>query len=894
MRLRLASLLSRKQLDRELDDEIAFHLAKREEKIRSTGTPTDEARYAAHRQFGNATIAKETARDLWTFRWLENLWQDLRFAVRMLRKDFTFTAAVVLTLALGIGANTAIFSLVDWLILRPLPVKDPLSLAYLGFQRPGLPAEPQLTLAEFNDVRQQTSGIFSEQVGSIEGSADGGAGRDGLTVEGQTEPVQTTFVTGNFFSMLGISPHLGRFILPGEGDAPGADPVVVLSYHYWQTRFRSDPFIVGKKAAINGHAVAIVGVGPKGFVGTAPILETQAYLPLGMTTVESGNLARFMEDARARGILLIARLNPATTLTEAQSVLTVAGQRILQQHPRNEKGYALRVFPLRPPGIVTGTNPIPKLAGLFLTLGALVLLLACANIANLLAVRAAARQKELAVRAALGAARIRLVRQILTESILLALIGCACGLALGYNATAAMRAIPLQSETAFSLDFQFDWRVFAYAVGASLAAGFLAGIVPALRASAGNLRDVLHDGGRTVIGGRQRLRSFLVAVQVGVSLILLVMAGLFVRSLRGAQTADLGFDPAHVLNASMDPREIGYNEQQGIGFYDELLRRTRQLPEVRAASLASAAPLGESVLADNVAIPGVRMAPGEPPAQAQYIAVSPESFKTMGIPILRGRDFSDSDLRNSLPVAIINEAMAKRFWPGEDPIGKQFIRASHPHESLRIVGVVHNARFTQVYGPFEEAFYVPLTRDYVSAQTLQIFTVGPPEAMAGEIQALIHSISPSMPVFGVRTMTRALHGMNGLLLFEIGAALALALGLLGLTLALVGIYGVTSYSVSQRTQEIGIRMALGARPAQILQMICRQGAVIVATGVVVGLLLSLAVGRLMTDFLIDVKPTDPITYIGVSLLLIVVSLLAGYLPAHRATAVQPTVALRHE
>jgi predicted permease len=883
---RLRLMAKPKQLDRDLEDEVAFHLAMREEKNRAAGLDAVEARYAARRQFGNAADVKERSREMWTFASIETLWQDIRFGARMLTKDPGFAAVAVLTLALGVGANTAIFSIVNGLMLRPLPISHPQQVTYLS---------DTLSYSEFAEIGAQTADVFSDEAGIIFGGVSGFEnGTDGLTVDGKTEPIQTAFVTGNFFTMLGIAPLQGRLILPSEGVTAGADPVVVLGYRYWKARFRADPSIVGKKGTINGHPVTIVGIAPKGFQGITPIIEMQAYLPLGMATLDTDGSANFLSDPKVRDLLVVARLKAGISSDKAQPVLRVVGQRLLRQNPRTGEGSTLRAIPLRPPGMMNPPDLLPRIATLFLILPALVLILACINVANLLLVRATAREREMAVRTALGASRGRLIRQLLTESVLLSLLGCVAGLAIGMDASRAISALPLETELPIVLDFPLDWRVFAYGSGAALLTGIVAGLFPALRVSLGNLRDVLHASGRTSTGGRQRLRSILVAVQVGGSLALLIVAGLFLRSLRGTQKADLGFDPQNVLNLTLDPHEIGYDKKQGIAFYKELLRRVRSMPGVESASMASAIPLGETVSGDDLQVPGYQIAQAQPASHALYCAVSPGNFKTMGIPLLRGRDLRDTDGENAPQVAVINEAMANRFWPHQDPIGKQFLRSSDAKHPIEIVGVVKNTRLSQLYGPFEEAFYVPYAQSYTSSEIFQVRTTVDPQTMSRRIIDIAHSIDPTMPVSGVRTMARALRGINGLLLFELAAGLTGALGILGLTLAVVGVYGVMSYSVSRRTPEIGIRMALGAEPRQVLGMIFRQGSILIASGLMVGLLAAFAAGRLVSDFLVGITPNDPITYTGVSLLLTSIALLASYVPARRGTRVDPMVALRHE
>jgi predicted permease len=827
---------------------------------------------------------------------MTGLLQDVRYTLRQLRKSPGFFCIVVLTLGLGIGANTAIFSMVDWLVLRSLPIKDPGQMHYLEFTKSGENSETEFSYREFAEIQQRTTNVFSDMTPFIFGGLMGAQNsQNGLTADGTTQAVQTAYVGGNFFAVMGITPAVGRFILSTEGEVAGADPVVVLSYNYWKTRFGGDPTILGKAVFINGHPVTIIGVAAKGFLGPTPLLQVQAYLPVSMYLIERGVGADFLADSNARSMIAMARVKPGVDIKQVQSELSVVGERLLKQYRRDGGFRALRAIQLRPPGIMTGGNPFPKLAALFLSLAGLVLALACVNVANLFLVRAAGRKREMAVRAALGAGNGRLVRQLLTESLVVAALGCGVGVLLGLGADRLFGSVSLQSELPIVFDFAFNWHVYVYALAVAVAAALVVGMVPAARVQHGNLRDVLHEGGRTSTGGRQRLRSVLVAVQVGGSLTLLIVAGLFVRSLRGAQNTDLGFDPRSVLNLTLDPNEIGYTDVQSRVFYRSILERTRALPGVESASLASSVPLSDSTQASkDLVVPGYAASSDHDPPHAEFNVVSAGYFATMRIELNRGRDFSDADNENSGQVAVINQAMAERYWPGQDPLGKSFAVTSDLTHPATIVGVVRNSRMDHLFGAFEPIFYLSVAQSNSPAVTLQIRSKQSATAVVPQIRAIAQSLAPAVPVYGVRTMTEVLHGGNGLLFFEVGASLAAALGLLGLILATVGVYGVMSYAVRQRTQEIGIRIALGAQQRDILAMVGRQGVLMVSTGLAAGLFAALAVGRLVNDFLVGVASTDPVTYVGVSVLLAAVAGLAAYVPTRRATRVDPMVALRYE
>jgi len=483
----------------------------------------------------------------------------------------------------------------------------------------------------------------------------------------------------------------------------------------------------------------------------------------------------------------------------------------------------------------------------------------------------------------------------MTESIVLALLGGVAGILLGIWGSSILASVNIQTDLPINFDFGFDWRVFAYATAAALVTGVVVGIVPAIRASRGNLSAILHEGGRGVVGGKNRLRTTLVVAQVAGSLMLLVIAGLFTRSLSKVQRTDLGFNPDHVLNIAMDPNEIGYNQAQTRDFYKNLLARVRSIPGVVAVSEASSTPLGYYNNGDNLSIEGYQPPPGQPAPSSLYVAISGDYFQTLGISMLRGRSFSGADDENAQYVAIISNEMAKKFWPNMDPIGHQFKMATDDKHSIVVVGVAGDARFQGVTGQINPVFYVPFAQHQVgnSLGILQIRTAGSTETMIPEIERGIESLAPQLPLFDVQTMNQALNTLNGLLFYKIGAVLAAVLGILGLILAIVGVYGVVSYAASQKTHEIGVRMALGAQPLDILRMVFREGFLIVAVGLIVGIAGALGVGRVVGSFL-TVSAQDPVTYVAVTGLLTIVALAACFIPARRAMRVDPMVALRYE
>jgi predicted permease len=878
----------KRQKNRELDEELRGYVDLLAEEKMERGVNANEARREANMELGGIEQVKEQVREVRAGHFFETLWQDLRYGARMLRKSPGFAAVAVLTLALGIGANTAIFSLVDWLILRPLPVESPSRVVFLETSFKDGGTGTQYSYPDFQRIQQQTSDLF---VGT---AAVQMFQMDGLSVDGTSEPMWSNYVTGNFFSLLGIKPVLGRFILPSEGKFAGADPVLIISYLYWKSRFGGAPGVLGKKVLVNGRPMTIVGVAPKDFHGLAASLDFQGYMPLAMAAALQDANQNFLSDSKNASLVVIARLKSGVTLEQAQSALGIAAQ-----HPSQPSRGAMTiiVLPLGPASLVTGPGITPALdlvSSLFLVLAGAVLVLACMNIANLCLVRAAARHREVAMRAALGATRGRLILQLLTESLLLATLGAAGGILVGIAASRSFGSIPLRSALPFVLDFQFDWRVFAYALSAAALTGILVGITPALRVSRFDLSEILHEGGRTSTAGRQRLRSAFVTAQVAGSLMLLIVAGLFVRSLEKVRHSDLGFDPTQVLNVSIDPHEAGYNESRSRQFQKTLLDRARALPGVQSASLAISVPMSYSNYYSELEIDGYQPRPGEQTPAAGYNAVSPQYFRTMRIPLLQGRDIQDSDSQNSQPVAIVNENFADLYWHGQNPIGRHFSTTKDPSRTMEVIGVTRSSHDNDLFTTKYVFYYVPLSQHYESVTTLQLRSAFKPEALEPEVVGLVHSLESAMPVFDVQPMTTALEGLNGFLAFRFAAALAGSLGILGLILTIVGVYGVISYTASQRTHEIGIRMALGAQQGQILKMIFRQGLLIVGVGLGLGILAALGISRLVGNLLVGVAGTDLLTYASISILLALVALAACYIPARRAMRVDPMVALRYE
>jgi predicted permease len=886
---RAAGLLHKAATDREISAELESHLELHIEDNLRAGMPPAEARRHALIQLGGIEQTKEAYRDRKGLPLLETFLQDVRFAARMLHKNPGVTAIVVITLALGVGANTAIFGLVNGLLLQRLPVpaaeqiaalvirSGDSSLGALGFSYP-----------QFVEFREQAAPICE-----VFGSATGW--RVHFTADGHSDTLTIGGVSSNYFSALGVKPAFGRLVLPGEGEHPGEPAILVLSYGLWQRKFGGDPHIIGKQVRLDGKSATIVGVMQKEFHGQFTVFEMDAYAPLS-TAFENSLPSNFWNSRDMHLMLVLGRLKPGITIAQAQSRFDVISQRLAAQYPVTDKDLSVRVMDERlSRPIPYANNAFLVFSGLFLILGGLVLLLACTNIANILMARASVRQREMAIRAALGGARYRLVRQMLTETMLTALLGGIAGIALG----AGLNHLASSSHLAnipVRLGFGFDWKVFAYALAAVLFTAVSAGLSPALRATRADVNTVLHQGGRSDASGkaRHKVRGDLMAAQVAGSLTLLIVAGLFVRSLRAVERMDIGFDPNQLLNVRLDPSLHNFNETQTKEFYRSVETKIRALPGVESASLASAVPISYSLGKQSIYVEGRPVPSGQKAPETMFNSVDASYFDTLRIRVLLGRAFTDADSETAPRVAIINETMARHFWPSENPIGKRFSLKSDAGPFVEIVGVARDGKYRILAEDAQPYFYVPLTQYFTVQRTLQIRSSMPIDSLAPLVQHEIQALDANDPIEEIQTMKESLGGALGYFIFRFGASLAAAMGLLGLLLAVVGVYGVVSYAATQRTQELGIRMALGASPRQILALLLRQGAQLVAAGLLFGLAGAWLLTRAMSHMLVGVSPSDPLTYISVAALLSFITLLACCIPARRAMRVDPMVALRYE
>jgi predicted permease len=814
--------------------------------------------------------------------------QDIRYGIRMLRKNPAMTLVATLTLALGIGANTTIFGAVNGLMLRPLPVANADRLVVMAGEPKGGNLFTQFFYPDFQDIRSQADG-FQDVIGFVLRLA-------GMEVNGKVEPVIFSYVSGNFFSATALKPAVGSLIYGAETEKNGTAPVVVLGYGYWKKRFNGDPAIVGKQVKMNGHSLTVIGVTPENFHGAYSIVDMQAYLPLGTRmlwdqTAEDKNSYWTKRDGG--DIKILAVLKPGVTRQQATVSANVVAQRLNQQFPETHKSVSFYTYPER----LSRPDPDPTnglliVGVLFMALAGMVLLLACSNVANIVLVRATSREREMAVRTALGAARSRIVRQLLTESFLLALMGGMLGVIVGIWTTRLISSIHIEvADVPLHFDFGFDWRVFSFALGIALITGLVVGMAPAWRAARSDFNKVLHEGSRGILGsGKSRVRSVLVVAQVAVSLMLLVVAGLFVRSSQNAEHTYLGFDPHNVMNFTMETRTIGYDEPKTQQFFRDMEERVRALPGVESASIASSIPMGYSSNSSAVYAEGQTYSDKDAAPRALYNAVDAAYFNTMRIPVLRGRAVNEQDTEKSPKVAVINEAMAKKLWPNQDALGKRFsTKTAGP--LMEVVGVAKQGRYNDPVDDTTLFYYQPELQNPATFVTLQVRTAGDKRS---EVEQKIHGLAPELPLTDVQTMDEALGGVNGFFLYRMGSRFTVTLGLLGLVLALVGVYSVISYAAAQRTHEIGVRMALGAGRDDILKMVLRQGFVLVSAGLLTGLVLTFIAGRGLRSLLIGVSPSDPLTLIVVAALLGAVGLAASFIPARRAMKIEPLRALKYE
>ena len=824
---------------------------------------------------------------------METLWQDIRHGLRVLLKSPGFSAVAVLSLALGIGANTTIFTIVNAILLHPLPVKDIARVVELdtvdtktkiGFAN----AEKiGMSFPNFQDYQKQ-GGVFSG-LSCIVPLA--------LTWSGGAEPRQVNgqLVSANYFDMLGLQPATGRYFLPDEDTKLSGNTVAVISYSFWVNKLGSDPNVVGKSLTLNAVPYAVIGVSPKGFKGTFTFSSAeQIWIPSSMyPQVLAGLGKEFFNDRRFLGVGAIGRLRDGVGLGPAEASLKTVASRLEAEYPKDNGGRSVALTPLADAAVgVNQHDQMTRTGTVMMTVVGLVLLIACVNLANLLLARAAQREKEMGLRAALGASRNRLMRQMMTECILLSSLGGALGLAIAYAGRSVLWSFRPPFIEQNDLDLSLDSHVLLFTLGISLLTGLLFGVAPALKASVPNLMDTLKIGGRggSIGWGRNSLRSLLVVSEIALSLVALVGAGLFIRSMRDAQAMDPGFESKNLFMMAFDLGALHYEEGRGQQFLRAAVERANATPGVKSATIASNFPLGGG-FARTVFPEGQDETTGYRGMLTQLDDITPGYFDTLRIPLIKGRVFSDTDRKTTASVAVINEAMAKHFWPNQDAVGKRF--HFFGDATLReVVGVAGNTTVNNIGEVPVPLAYLPVAQDYAPAPTLQVQTIGPPQPLIAGIRAQIQTLDSNLAITNVQTIGEIMD--QGLWAPRMGAALLTVFGGLALLLAAIGVYGVLSYSVTQQTREIGIRMAMGAERAHVLRLVVGQGLRLAAAGLVLGIVIALLTARQLTSLLFGVSAYDPITFGAVTLLLVAVALLACYIPARRATSVDPLVALRDE
>ncbi|HEY2459803.1 MAG TPA: ABC transporter permease [Candidatus Acidoferrum sp.] len=885
---RLKALVGRKKLDHDLQDEVAFHLDMREEKNRAAGIADEEARYAARRQFGNLTVAKEGTREMLRFLWIETLLQDLRYGFRMLRKNPGITLIAVITLGLGIGASTTVFSLVDAILLKPLPYPEPGRIVVPSLVSPpginlGSPYFPwgQVQFRMF--TREQT--VF-QYFGAFQS--------DSFNLTGVGDPIRLdgSRASADFFPALGISAALGR-TYSAEEDRPGYEHEVVLSDTLWRQRFGADPGILGRALQLNGTSYTVIGVMPPNFAfpraEEMPVFlnfprEAQLWVPAAIPDAPPGGPSE---------MAVIARVKPGVSLNQVQAQMDLIARHAEQKLPDWKGWMNTRQVPLATQ--VTGDTRGP----LLLVLGAVgvVLLIACSNVANLLLARALARKREFTLRAALGSGRSRLIRQLLTESLLLALAGGAVGVSLAeagicFAKTFGPANLPRLHEV------RMDVSVLCFVSAASLLAGIFFGLFPALAATRENLVESLKEGGQRSAGNSSspRIQNSLLVSQVALALVLVISAGLLAKTFFHLINADSGFNPQRALTFELSLPPLQYTDQPHIvTLYRNVLDKLNKVPGVQSAGIGETVPLsgqGESTI---IRLPDRPAASRKELPYANYTIVSPGYLSAVGTSVIRGRDFLESDILSSLPVTIINLSMAKKFWPNQDPLGKQVGVGSTQYALTTIVGIVADAKHVSLREDPIPEMYVPYTQHvWPSMLTMHVAlrTNGDPANVTASVRDAIRSIDPALPLAKLATLSTLVD--DSMVTPRFSVLLLASFAALALVLACIGMYGVISYSVSQRTQEIGIRMALGAHRRDVFAMILAHGARLAGLGVAIGLLAAVAATRVMAGLLYGVRPIDAPTFIVVAVFLMVVALVACYVPARRATRVDPMVALRDE
>jgi predicted permease len=825
---------------------------------------------------------------------MQTLWQDVRYAIRMLTKNAAFSLVAILSLALGIGANTTIFTVVNAVLLNPLPVKDISRVVEVDT----VDTKTRVTAANaiklgmsymnFQDYARQTQ-FFSAMTCVV--------GPLPLTWSGGAEPrqLQAQMVSASYFDLLGIRPAVGRFFVPDEDTKPGGNNVTVLSYSLWINKFGANPNIVGQTLTLNATPYTIIGVAPRGFKGTFTFnLAEEMWVPVSMyPQVLAGFFKDNFNTRRFLATVVYGRLKDGVSLAAAEASLKTVAASLESAFPADNAGRSVALTPLAEAAVGANNRGQLTLAGgLMMGIVGLVLMIACVNLANLLLAQAASREKEIGVRAAMGASRGRVIQQLLTESMVLAFLSALAGLAIAYGGRSLLWSFRPPFIANSDVDLGFDSHVLLFTLSVALLTALLIGVAPAMKAARPNLIEVLKVGGRgnTVGWASSPFRSMLVITEIALALVALVGAGLFIRSMQNAQRIDPGFESTKLFMFNFDLGALHYDEGRGQQFFRAAIERAKASPGVESATIADAPPLIGG-FARTIFPEGQDETSGYRGTLTQLNDIAPNFFETVRIPLVGGREFTDADRATTKPVAIANEAMAKHFWPNENAVGKRFHFFGDP--TLReIIGVVRNTVVNNIGEEPQPLAYLPLTQNYSPAVTMQVRTSGRPEGAISTVRTQVQSLDSNVALTNVQTIGELLS--QGLWAPRMGAALLAVFGGLALILAVVGVYGVLSYSVNQQTREIGIRMAMGAQTGRVLRLVVGQGMRLAAAGLLLGLIVAFAATRLLGSLLFGVSAHDPLTFGAVSLLLTLAAVLACYIPARRATKVDPIIALRYE
>jgi predicted permease len=890
--LRLAGTVhgeTRDSFAEELEGHLQMHT---DDNVRK-GMSAAEARRNALMKLGGIEQTRAIYHDRQTLPVLEVFMQDLRYGLRMLQKKPGFTAVAVLSLALGIGANTTIFTVVNAILLNALPVRDLPRLVEMDtVDSKTLVTQARserlgMSFPNFQDYRRDNT-VFTDLAAFMPTA---------VTWSGGAEPrqLQSELVSANYFEVLGIRPARGRFFVSDEDTKPNGNDVAVLSYAVWANKLGSDPAIIGKPLIFDARPYTVIGIAPRGFRGTITFFSSeQVWIPTSMKDQVLGGKAKdFFNDRRFLTVGTIGRLKPGVEMSAAEASLETMATHLEAEFPKDNGGRSVALCPLADAAV--GVNDHKRIAlasAMMMGVVGLVLLIACVNLANLLLAQGARRQKEISLRAALGAGRTRIVRQMLTESMLLSLAGGAVGLAIAYAGRSILWSFRPPFIEDSGIDLALDSHVLLFTLGVAILTGFIFGLVPAVKASRPDLMETLNAGGRggTIGWQRDRLRSLLVVGEMALALITLVGAGLFLHSMQNAQKTDLGFESKNLLAMNFDLGALHYEEGRGQQFYRAAIEKMKNSPGVASVSIASNQPIGGGF--ERTVFPeGRDEASGYRGTLTTVDDITPGYFETLRIPILRGRAFSDVDRKETAVVAIASEAMVKQYWPNEDGLGKRFHFFGDP--TLReIVGVVANFVVNEVGEEPQPIVFLPMAQDYVPAATLHVRTTGNPENVVATTRVALQSLDPNLAITNVFTIGQILS--QALWAPRMGGILLALFGALALVLSAVGVYGVLSYSVNQQTREIGLRMALGAQRGDVMRLILGQGLRLTVVGLGLGILVALALMRVLVSLLFDVRAYDPSTYTAVTLLLTAVALLACYIPARRAMRVDPMVALRYD